>query len=267
MKYLTKYKIYESEKSDKLFSIAYDCFADLIDDDYVYITNLEEDISIIVYIDRFNVVAGNFNEMIEIQKNKLDFFEDIKVSFLRLKSEYPEMSYHLLEVSEEIIEFLVSAENEEEGSFYRKVGNKIILNRKEINKILKLDNNVKLDIWQGNPNILEIEFTDKEHFNKHMYREFTDNREAMNDPNTTAGLFSNKNVKDALIINPEIGDKKIGDNFDKLKIDNIPFITGISSISIKSGTGRRSYYGSVKEETNVKLIINNQIGIENIILP
>jgi hypothetical protein len=240
MKHLKLYKIFEN--NDNLLQIVQDCFAEFVDNNLVdiYYDEYENLVKLELPIQDPPTGRVSLDSISKSYQVAHDIIEDVKVSLLRLKEEYPGLS--------EDVQFDIDGENHcifisfhkeaaQIGEFYRKRGDRIEINKDKLKSILKLDKNVKISIWSsGDSDILRFDFPSKESFMKHMYHDYLDRRDEL------PSSFDNTPVEDALIVNPELMERyqRLGNNFSKLTIDGDPLVTNIQKVD---GSGNmQSYY-------------------------
>lgn len=266
MKHLTAYKLFENN-NDILNSVK-DCFVEFIDEE-----------SIDIYYDYDNVlkldltikspVEGSIDldSLSNVYKKNHEMIEDVKVALLRLKEQYPDIDEEIIfegawvEFENAMVGTLTITfyqEKPQTGLFYKKRGDNFIkVDDDKVRDILKLDKDVKLSIWSsGSSDTLKIDFPNETSFMKHMYRDYLTRRDEL------PSSFNNEGVEDALIINPELMERyqKLGNNFDKLKIEGEPFVTKIERVD-GSGNQQRYYQNGVemsKQAWYVSLKLNKK---------
>lgn len=225
MKYLKKFN--ESKESD-FYNDIQDCFIDFIDRDDVYIKNNDDHI-ILSFFMKEKPEDQNVSNLKKFYQENLSIINEIEIGFKRLKDIYPNFHYETNFYGSEL--YFEIYENVEEGDFYKRSGDLIILDYDKIRDILKLDKEVKISLssdgsydYTVNRTIrnLIIKFKDQDHYIKNVYR----------------GNFPNTN--DMLIFEithhaPTFSDldrMKLSDEFDKLVIDGKKLIHRIESVQI-----------------------------------
>lgn len=260
MRYLKKF-----ESKIDLYGLVEDCFIEFLDDETAYVWKDDGFIGVEFSINKWSgdLEVEDIDAAIELSKKQLEALSDVKVAVNRLSDMMPVLIKW--EIDGDLSSFIIKIyqpENIKTGDFWTMVDtggkkSKILLDRNKIMKILKLEKGVQMSLWSsGLDNTLKITFKGEKQFDLHMYREFLNRREDL--PN---GSFENEVVEDALIINPELMERrrKLGKNFDKLKIGSEPIVTKIEYISRGQ---ERTYYGSggksTKEEWSISLKLNKK---------
>jgi hypothetical protein len=238
MRYLKKFN--ESKESE-FYSDIEDSFIDFIDREDAYI-EVEEDKIILSFLMEENPDKADVSELKNFYQKNLSVINEIEMGFKRLKDLYPNFYYESYFYDNEL-QFEIF-ENVQEGDFYKKSGDLIILDYDKIREILNLDQDVKI-IVSGD---FEIKFKSQDHFIKNMYRG--------NFPNTDNLLIHDYNHYNSDMMKPN-------SDFDKLVIDGKKLITGrINNINIG---GNVKYYGvsgsSSRQEWSVTLNINKDLKI------
>jgi hypothetical protein len=262
MKHLKLYKIFENNEDD-LIQIIKDCFAEFIDDNMadVYYDDYENVIKLELTIETPPTGRVDLDSLSKSYQLTHDVIEDVKVALIRLKEEYPGLSedvqfstndeYHCISIS-------FHKESAKIGEFYRKRGDRIEIEKDKLKSILKLDKDVKISIWSSGT--LRFDFPNKQSFLKHMYRDYVDRRDEL------PTYFENEQVEDALIINPELMERyqKLGDGFDKIKIEGEPLVTKIERVD-GNGNKQRYYQNGVEQSIQVwyvSFILNKKFKYE-----
>jgi hypothetical protein len=236
MKYLKKFN--ESKKTN-FYSDIEDSFIDFIDREDAYIEVEDGKIMISFYMEE-DPNKPDVSKLKNFYQKNLSIINEIEMGFKRLRDLYPNFYYESYYYGTELMFEIF--ENVQEGDFYKKSGDLIILDYDKIREILKLDQDVKVLVSSGE---FEIKFKNQDHFIKNMYRG--------NFPNT-----------DNLLIHDYNWDMmKPNSDFDKLVIDGKKLITGrISNINIGSSV---KYYGvsgsSSRQEWSVSLEVNKDLKI------
>lgn len=266
MKHLKSYKIFENNE-DNLLQIIQDCFAEFVDNNSVdiYYDEYENVVKLELPIQSPPTGRVSLESVSNSYKKSHDIIEDVKVALLRLKEEYPGLS--------EDVQFDTDGENHcifisfhteaaQTGEFYRKRGDRIEIEKDKLKSILKLDKDVKISIWSsGDSDTLRFDFPNKQSFLNHMYRDYVDRR------NELPSSFDNEQVEDAFIINPELMERyqKLGNGFDKLKIEGEPLVTKIQRVD---GSGNmQNYYSNGIEQSRqawyVSVKLNKKFNYES----
>lgn len=260
MRYLKRF-----ESKVDLYELVEECFIEFLDDGTADIWKDDGFVGGEFSISKWSGdnKIEDIDSAIQISKKQVEFLSDIKVAINRLSDMTPVLIK--LDMDSDLSSFVIKiyqSENLKAGEFWTMVETegkkqKILLNRNKIMEILKLEKGVELSIWStGVGETLKISFNNRDQFDLHMYRDFLNRREEL--PN---GSFENEVVEDALIINPELMERrrKLGKNFEKLKIDTDPLVSKIEYIS--RGQDRK-YYGSggsyTKEEWSINLKLNKK---------
>ena len=242
MKYLKKFN--ESKESD-FYNDIQDCFIDFIDRDDAY---LEKEVDYIILSFSMEEQPENTNvgSLKKFYQKNLSIINEIEIGFKRLKDIYPDFHYESGFYENELhFEIYKSVE---EGDFYKRTGDLIILDYNKIKEILKLDKEVIIYYsTSGTKDYLTIDFKNKDHFIKNMYRG--------NFPNTNDMLIFDFNHHNLDIM-------RLSSDFDKLVIDDKKLITRINSV--KKGEEVKFYGVSGRgSETrwSVYLLLNNDLNI------
>jgi len=238
MKYLKKFN--ESKESE-FYSDIEDSFIDFIDHEDAYI-EVEGDKIILSFLMEENPDKPDVSELKNFYQKNLSIINEIEMGFKRLKDLYPNFYYESYFYGTELLFEIF--ENVQEGDFYKKSGDLIILDYDKIREILNLDQDVKI-IVSGD---FEIKFKNQDHFIKNMYRG--------NFPNTDNLLIHDYNHYNSDMMKPN-------SDFDKLVIDGKKLITGkINNINIDKTV---RYYGQhgfeSRKEWSVTLDINKDLKI------
>lgn len=257
MKYLTAYKLFENN-NDILNSVK-DCFVEFIDEESIdiYYDDYDNVVKLDLTIESPVEGSVDLDSVSNFYKKNHEMIEDVKVALLRLKEQYPDIDEEIIfQLDTMTITFY--QEKPQTGLFYKKrEDNFIKVDSDKVKDILKLDGDVKLSIWSsGSDDELKIDFPNKNSFMKHMYRDYLTRRDEL------PSSFNNEGVEDALIINPELMERyqKLGNNFDKLKIEGEPFVTKIERVD-GSGNQQRYYQNGVemsKQAWYVSLKLNKK---------
>jgi hypothetical protein len=238
MRYLKKFN--ESKESE-FYSDIEDSFIDFIDREDAYI-EVEGDKIILSFFMEENPDKPDVSELKNFYQKNLSIINEIEMGFKRLKDLYPNFYYESYYYGTELMFEIF--ENVQEGDFYKKSGDLIILDYDKIREILNLDQDVKI-IVSGD---FEIKFKNQDHFIKNMYRG--------NFPNTDNLLIHNYNHHNWDMMKPN-------SDFDKLVIDGKKLITGrISNINIAKTVRYYGQHGSEsRQEWSVILEINKDLKI------
>jgi hypothetical protein len=260
MRYLKRF-----ESKVNLYELVEECFIEFLDDETAYFWKDDGFVGGEFSISKWSGdnKIEDIDSAIQISKKQVEFLSDIKVAVNRLSDMTPVLiKWNMDSDLSSFVIKIYQSENLKVGEFWTMVETegkkqKILLNRNKIMEILKLEKGVELSIWSsGVDETLKILFKNRDQFDLHMYRDFLNRREEL--PN---GFFENEVVEDALIINPELMERwrKLGKNFEKLKIDSDPLVSKIEYIS--RGQDRK-YYGSggsyTKEEWSISLKLNKK---------
>lgn len=242
-------------------SVIRDCFIEIIDLDIIDIWEDENKVGMeIVLPEMKKDRISDFNNIVQHEKRRVSILEDVEVAILRIKDEVPQLSMNIYP-EEGGLQIYFFETKPEEGQFYTKRERIVTLSPVAIRDILVLDKDVKIGVWRGSSGqqTLKIEFRNKRHFEEHMYREFVDRRDNM--PGARTG-FENEGVSDALIISPEYMERyrKLGNNFDKLKIDGENIVKKIVAVEY-SGSQETIYINGVQTTRPVwyvSLLLDNK---------
>lgn len=245
MKYLKKFN--ESKESN-FYNDIEDSFIDFIDREDAYIEVEDGKIMISFHMEedpscRASTNKPDVSKLKNFYQKNLSIINEIEMGFKRLRDLYPNFYYESYYYGTELMFEIF--ENVQEGDFYKKSGDLIILDYDKIKEILNLDSDVKVLVSSGD---FEIKFKNQDHFIKNMYR--------VNFPNTDNLLIHNYNHHNWDMMKPN-------SDFDKLVIDGKKLITSrISNINIGSSV---KYYGvsgsSSRQEWSVSLEVNNDLKI------
>lgn len=237
MKHLTAYKLFENNNDDDILNSVKYCFVEFIDEESIDIYYEDDNLVKLDLIIESPVEGSvDLDSLSNIYKKNHEMIEDVKVALLRLKEQYPDIDEEIIFESD-TMSITFYQEKPQTGLFYKKRGDNFIkVDDDKVKDILKLDKDVKLSIWSsGISYTLRIDFPNETSFMKHMYRDYLNRRDEL------PSSFNNEGVEDALIINPELMERyqKLGNNFDKLKIEGEPFITKIERVD---GSGNQQRY-------------------------
>lgn len=237
MKHLIRFNesLQELESLEKILN---DYFAELIDESVaeVYIEEPEERVSLSVLIEMDEMEIQNYDSFIKYINNHkkiTDILEEVNIGILRLKNDYSNIDFDLniFDNYEIIISFYPSIPIE--GDFYKKRGNKIILDKIKTRKILNLDKDVNIQCYD---NYLSLYFKNQNHFDKYI-----------------------NNQENSLILNY----KSLNKIFYLLKIDGENIVKSINSID--NGRSETYYLNGVrteKEYWSIVLKLDNKYKFE-----
>jgi hypothetical protein len=214
MKYLKKFN--ESKYSD-FYNDIQDCFIDFIDRDSAYLENENDHIILSFFIEEMpkspNISVSNLKKF--YQEN-LSIISEVEVGFKRLRDIYPNFHYESKFYGSEL--YFEIYENIEEGDFYKRTGDLIILDYDKIKDILKLDKEVKFShSSDGSFDYLSINFETLNHYMKNVYRG--------NFPNTNDMLIFDINHHNLDMM-------RLSSDFDKLVIDGKKLLDRIRYVKI-----------------------------------
>ena len=237
MKYLKKFN---ESKESVFYDDIQDCFIDFIDRDDAYLEK-EVDYIILSFFMKEKPEDQNVGNLKKFYQKNLSIINEIEIGFRRLKDIYPNF-YYKSEIWDSELYFELF-ENVEEGDFYKKSGDLIILDYNKIRDILKLDKEVTF----STEDYLYIDFKNRDHYIKNVYRG--------NFPNTNDMLIEH-------IENYNIDKMKLASEFDKLVIDDKRLINSISDV--KKGEVVRYYNergGSSETKWEIALVLNKDLKI------
>jgi hypothetical protein len=217
MKYLKKFN--ESKESD-FYNDIEDCFIDFFDNDDAYLTRYGNNIILSFHAEQ-EPDDPKLSDLKVVYEKNLSIINDIENGFKRLKEFYPNF-YYVFKFSDEL--YFELYENVEQGDFYKKSGDLIILDFDKIREILKLDKGVKISC-NSSYNYLSIRFKDQEHYIKNVYRG--------NFPNTNDMLIFDIN-------HHNLDSMRLSSEFNDLVIDGKKLIYRIEDVKI--GNSVRSKY-------------------------
>lgn len=234
MKYLKKFYESKEEDLDKIKDVVTDCFVEFLDSDAdaeIYVDGYDDPEWVTCAIpntdfpDNEEIDLDEFRKYIKNSWNKV---EDINVSILRVKDVFPDIEWKFQKSEDGWYYVNFYLEKEKKFDYYTIRNGVVGIDEKKLKEILNLDKDVKLGIWSsGSENTLRIDFKNKEHFDKHMYRDFYGRINEL--PNS----FDNSEVEGALIIFPEYTStyRKLGEGLKNLKIEEKPLITRITDVN------------------------------------
>jgi hypothetical protein len=230
------------QELESLEKILNDYFAELIDESVaeVYIEEPEKRVLLSVLIEMDEMEIQNYDcfiKYINNHKKITDILEEVNIGILRLKNDYSNIDFDLniFDNCEIIISFYPSIPIE--GDFYKKRGNKIILDKIKTRKILNLDKDVNIHCYD---NFLYLYFKNQNHFDKYI-----------------------NNQENSLILNHRLNHKSLNKIFYLLKIDGENIVKSINSID--NGRSQTSYINGVRTENefwSITLELDNKYKFE-----
>lgn len=226
MRHLIRFN--ESLKAQELEKIVSDYFAELIDENEAVVYLDEDDQKVIFSIsiqeddaDYGNTIEG-LQSWIDFKNKTVDLLEEVKIGVLRLKNDYPNLSEDFCFFIDEL-SVIFYLDKSEEGDFYKKRGDFVLIDVNKIKKILNLDKSVNISFYNDK---FRISFANKINFEKYI-----------------------NDSEKSLVIDRYSRDRKYSKIFDKLTIDGNKIIDSISSIS--AGETETSHVNGIRQKQEV----------------